>query len=122
RIPKVAPNDHGFRSRPVAALPFPPRNPKGFTVSFAGSGPDGQAILYTRGALPILVRIDSTSPLQVGPQEEVDASVEGLPARVILPLYGVPTITFRSKGHSVSISTALDVQGLTELAEAMYPA
>lgn len=124
-IPGDAPPiDAGFRARPLADLALPPRaEPAGFRRLQAGTGPEGDAILYVRGAMPILIETTrTTAPPPVDRLERSERlSPGGREATLVVGIYTVPRVVFFERGLRVTVSAPLPRAALVALAEAMYP-
>jgi len=126
-IPAHAPiSSGGFRHVGVRSLHAAPHAvPAGFKVVTAGRSLDGDAALFARGALPVLVQM---APNRFGsadvPEGEVAArvSVSGRDALLLYGLYSVPRVTFVAGGYRVTVSSFLPRDALLALAAAMYPA
>jgi hypothetical protein len=122
RIPAGAQTtDHGAKPRPLGTLTAPPAGPlEGLTLVAAAAGPQGEAILYAKGAFQVLVEIDGFSGTPA-PSRSEPARVGRREATLILPLFGLPEVRFGVGEHRVSIRAALPPAQLLELARQMYP-
>jgi hypothetical protein len=113
--------DHGAKSRPLGTLTAQPAGPlEGLTLVAAAAGPQGEAILYAKGAFQVLVEIDGFSGTPA-PSRSEPARVGRREATLILPLFGLPEVRFSVGEHRVSIRAALPPAQLLELARQMYP-
>lgn len=118
----VTVQDAGFRSAAASGFSVAPAAaPDGFDVVASGTGRDGDAVLYAKGAFTILVRIGA--PRQSTPDDvrELSTTVAGRPAIYTVALYGMPTLHFRVSGRSVSIGAPMPVQDLATIAGKMFP-
>jgi anti-sigma factor RsiW len=121
RIPRAPAFDYGFRARSLEGIPLAPAaTPQGFGVVSAVAGPGGAAILYARGAMPILVTIDGTTSIQEPSRVEY-TRVGRLLAELRLGLYDLPTLRFTLAGFNVAVSAPLPEAQLVELARRLYP-
>lgn len=120
-VPRVPPNDHGFRNSGLGALLVPPQAEiEGLDLITAGAGPEGRAALFARGALRVLVTVDASfEPAE--PSRRVSSRVGSRPAIVVLSLYDLPMVQFQVDGHSVAVSAPLETDELILLASKMYP-
>lgn len=115
RIPDAPPSDLGFRTAPPSSLRTRPRAiPEGFRLVRAGRGPDGEALLYTKGALRILVeegfrQLAISDAVQVGGTDGV-ASYD---------LYETPVVAFTA-GIPITVSAPLPPEALAGLAAEMF--
>ncbi|HVE99654.1 MAG TPA: zf-HC2 domain-containing protein [Mycobacteriales bacterium] len=112
--------DRGFRERPVDSLPAvrPVAAPRGFRVARSGADATGSALLYQRGAFPILVT--SAVPDTQEPLELETVTVGSRPAFVRVPLYGYPSISFSYRGAQITLTAPLPANQLAQLAQRMY--
>jgi hypothetical protein len=122
-LPDQSASDAGFRERPVGELPTAPAAaPQGFQVLRAGRGPAGDAVLYTRGALPVLVEITTTSPSELEPNRSERVTVDGRPGVLHVYLYAAPHVRLAVGDRVVTITAPLPTDSLVELAGLLYPA
>jgi hypothetical protein len=113
--------DHGAKPRPLGSLTAPPAGRlEGLTLVAAASGPQGEAILYAKGAFQVLVEINGFSGAP-SPSRSESTRVGRREATLILPLFGLPEVRFQVGGHGVAVRAPLPPQQLLELAEQMYP-
>ncbi|MDQ1712588.1 MAG: hypothetical protein QOE45_2038 [Frankiaceae bacterium] len=112
--------DAGFRSRPLGSLRVEPASrPAGFSVVTAGRGPDGDAVLFARGSLPVLVR---TGGLAASERGEVRTVVRGGRSYLVrADLYAPPGVQVVRRGVTLTVSAPLPLDALVELAARMYP-
>ena len=122
RIPAGARStDHGAEARPLGTLTAPPAGRlEGLTLVAAAAGPQGEAILYAKGAFQVLVEIDVFA-VTPSPSRSVSSRVGRREATLVLPLFGLPQIRFLVDGHRIFVRAPLPPEQLVELAEAMYP-
>lgn len=122
RIPAGArTSDLGAKPRPLGTLTAPPAGRlEGVTLVAAAAGPQGEAILYAKGAFQVLVEIDGFSGAPA-PSRTESTRVGRREATLILPLFGLPEVRFSVGEHRVSIRAALPPAQLVELARQMYP-
>ncbi len=122
RIPAGArTTDHGAKARPLGTLTAPPAGRlEGLTLVAAAAGPQGEAILYAKGAFQVLVEIDGFA-VTPSPSRSVPARVGRREATLILPLFGLPQMRFVVDGHRIFVRAPLPPEQLVELAAAMYP-
>jgi hypothetical protein len=108
----------GFRAKPLGSLRVAPNTrPEGFRVVRAGRGPEGDAVLFARGSLPVLVR---TGGLAFTERGEVRSVVrEGRTYLVQVDLYAPPQVELPYRG--VTVSAPLPLDALVDLAARMYP-
>ena len=113
--------DHGATARPLGTLTAPPAGRlEGLALVAAAAGPQGEAILYAKGAFQVLVEIDVFA-VTPSPSRSVSSQVGGREATLILPLFGLPQIRFVVDGHRIVVRAPLPPEQLVRLAEAMYP-
>ena len=122
RIPAgVRTTDHGAEPRPLGTLTVPPAGRlEGLTLVAAAAGPQGEAILYAKGAFQVLVAIDGFA-VTPSPSRSASTQVGRRKATLILPLFGLPELRFGVDGHRVSVKAPFPPAQLVELAEQMYP-
>jgi hypothetical protein len=111
--------DGGFRSRPLHSLAVAPRRaPRGFALVRAGHGPAGDAALYARGSLPILVE---QRTLDVGPNGEARSVVRaGVTYPVVVDLYAPPSVQLTTRRGTFVVTAPLPLGSLVQLATEMY--
>jgi hypothetical protein len=114
----VTRTDAGFRAAPLGSLRVAPKaRPEGFRVVRAGRGPEGDAVLFARGSLPVLVRTGGLASTDRG---EVRTVVRGgRPYLVQVDLYAPPSVELPYRG--VTVSAPLPLDALVDLAARMYP-
>jgi hypothetical protein len=115
---EVTRTDAGFRSKPLGSLRVAPKTrPEGFRVVRAGRGPEGDAVLFARGSLPVLVRTGGLASAERG---EVRTVVrEGRSYLVQVDLYAPPSVELPYRG--ITVSAPLPLDALVDLAARMYP-
>jgi hypothetical protein len=115
--PQGPARDAGFAERDLGDLGIDPvRRPEGFAVVRAGSGPEGEAALFARGSLPVLV----TSGGLRGDGEVRTVTYGGAPYLVRVHLYDVPSVQLDTGHGVVTVSAPLPLDSLVALATAMY--
>ena len=118
----IDPVDEGFAPSADSALALrPTRLPAGFRLVRAGSGPSGEALLYARGAFPVLIR-EGSPPLDLDPGT---FRTQGVPVgsgtgSVTVALYDLPRLILTVRGRLVTISAPLPPSELSALAVALY--
>lgn len=113
--------DHGAKPRPLGSLTAPPAGRlEGLTLVAAAAGPQGEAILYAKGAFQVLVEINGFSGAP-SPSRSESTRVGRREATLILPLFGLPEVRFQVGGNGIAIRAPLPRQQLVELALQMYP-
>lgn len=115
--PAGSARDAGFAERDLGDLAIDPvRRPEGFEVVRAGSGPGGEAVLFARGSLPVLV---TAGGLRGHP--EVRTVVRGVePYYVGVDLYAAPAVQVQTGRGVVTVSAPLPLDSLVALAVEMY--
>lgn len=117
--PPGAKRDGMFDSREVGDLDIAPRgHPEGFRVVRAGRGPFGEAVLYVRGSLPVLVTSSGLPRADFGEVRSVEYGGESYLVQV--DLYAPPAVRVPVRGGSVTVSAPLPVDSLVRLAAEMY--
>jgi hypothetical protein len=121
-LPDVPATDARFRELPVDDLVAGPAElPRGFDVVRSGRGPWGDALLLTRGALPVLIEITAVSPTEDLPNSTQRVMVAGRPAELQVFLYGAPRVSLEVGDRVVTISAPLPTASLVDLAAHLYP-
>jgi hypothetical protein len=116
----AARTDAGFRTRPLGSLRVDPATrPAGFRVVTAGRGPDGDAVLFARGSLPLLVRTGGLT--STGRGEVRNVTRAGRTYLVNVDLYAPPAVQVTSRGRVLTVSAPLPLDALVDLAARMYP-
>jgi hypothetical protein len=119
-------SDAGFHTARVRSLALPPHaEPRTFRRIAAGTSRLGDAILYLRGALPILVETTAaTRGLGVivrDDERSEPVAVDGRPATLVVGIYSSPRVVFDVLGRRVTIWAPLPRDALLALAAEMYP-
>jgi hypothetical protein len=121
-IPSGPHIDRGFRVRRLGSLPLhPAATPSGFSLVTAGSSPDGDVMLYSRGSFPLEVDVtqrENVVPTQTTRTETV--SLGDVLGKVVLDLYALPRIVFPVGDRFVTIVAPLDRAALMSVAQQMF--
>jgi hypothetical protein len=116
----VSTSDGGFRTRPLGGLDVEPKaRPRGFRLVRAGRGSDGDAALFARGSLPVLVTSGGATGGEPYESRTVQRGTRTF--LVVVGLYGAPAVEVRDGGRVVTVRAPLPVDALVDLAARMYP-
>jgi hypothetical protein len=110
----------GFVTKGLGSLRVDPvRRPAGFAVVTAGRGPDGDAVLFARGSLPVLVRTGGLAA--TGRGENRTVTLDGRTYLASVDLYAPPAVQVTRHGVTLTVSAPLPLDALAGLAARMYP-
>lgn len=113
--------DRGAEPRPLGTLTAPPAGRlEGLALIASAAGPQGEAILYAKGAFQILVEIDGSTVVPA-PSRSEPARVGRRAATMVLPLFGIPEVRFLVGAHRIVVRALLPPRQLVDLALQMYP-
>jgi hypothetical protein len=116
--------DGGFVARGLGDLRVAPRRePEGFERVRSGSDASGDTILYVKGALAILVKLEpagSNVPVDLSLERSERITFLGRPATFVVGIYTLPRLAFEHRGSLVTVAAPLPRQALLNLAADMF--
>lgn len=123
KIPEGAPvRDQGFAPARPSELPVQPAAvPDGFSLVESGRAGGGGILLYSKGAMRILVVAGDLVPGLGDLERREPVTFGGRGGTLVVALYRLPRVEFFSGGTKVSVSAPLGRDALLEVAERMFP-